>query len=77
MVIRKGGLFIFRGEGELAESFKWLFIDFIPLLYEKNRVARQFQVEMWLNPSPIIESLKLKNINVNKQTSHPTRGYVI
>jgi hypothetical protein len=62
---------------ELTDAFRWLFVDCVPLLYDKKRVARQFQVEMWLDPSPIIKELKIKNIKTSKQDANPTLRYII
>lgn len=44
----------------MAESYGWLFVDFIPLLYEKKRVARQLQVETWLDLTQLLNELKLE-----------------
>jgi len=50
----------------LAESYGWLFIDFIPLLYEKRRVARQLQVETWLDLTQLLNELKLELVDDRK-----------
>ncbi|MBX5320556.1 MAG: hypothetical protein QHH12_04085 [Candidatus Bathyarchaeota archaeon] len=44
----------------MSESYGWLFIDFIPLLYEKRRVARQLQVETWLDLTQLLSELRLE-----------------
>ncbi|MBS7608221.1 MAG: hypothetical protein QXL77_06045 [Candidatus Bathyarchaeia archaeon] len=44
----------------MAESYGWLFVDFIPLLYEKRRIARQLQVETWLDLTQLLNELKLE-----------------
>ncbi|MCS7124335.1 MAG: hypothetical protein NZ932_02820 [Candidatus Bathyarchaeota archaeon] len=44
----------------MAESYGWLFVDFIPLLYEKRRVARQLQVETWLDLTQLLKELNLE-----------------
>lgn len=44
----------------MADSYGWLFVDFIPLLYEKRRVARQLQVETWLDLTQLLNELKLE-----------------
>jgi hypothetical protein len=77
MVIRKRRLFSFLRRRELAESFRWLFVDHVPLLYDKKRVARQFQVEMWLDPSPIIKQLKIKNVNTSKRDKNSALRYIV
>jgi len=50
----------------LAESYGWLFVDFIPLLYEKRRVARQLQVETWLDLTQLLNELKLELVDDGK-----------
>lgn len=65
------------GGEELAQCFKWLFVDFVPLLYDKKKVARQFQVEMWLNPSPIIKHLKMKKVETSKRDTKPASRYIV
>jgi hypothetical protein len=44
----------------LTESYGWLFVDLIPLLYEKRRVARQLQVEVWLDLTQLLNELKVE-----------------
>jgi len=62
----------------LAESYGWLFIDFIPLLYEKRRVARQLQVETWLDLTQLLNELKLELVDNGKigQSAKPKIDYV-
>lgn len=50
----------------MAESYGWLFVDFIPLLYEKRRVARQLQVETWLDLTQLLNELKLELVDDGK-----------
>ncbi len=76
MVIRKIWTFILR-EKELAEeTFNWIFVDFIPLLYERKRVARQFQIEMWLDLSQLVKELNIEKTE-NKRNTHSTMSYVV
>ncbi|MBS7616193.1 hypothetical protein KEJ45_03215 [Candidatus Bathyarchaeota archaeon] len=51
----------------MSESYGWLFVDFIPLLYEKRRVARQLQVETWLDLTQLLNELKLEVAEINGQ----------
>lgn len=44
----------------MAEAYGWLFVDFVPILYEKRRVARQLQVETWLDLTMLLNALKLE-----------------
>jgi len=39
----------------MAEACGWIFVDHIPLLYDKRRVARQYQVEMWLDLTQLVK----------------------
>jgi hypothetical protein len=77
VVIRKGRAFHSWRRRELTESFRWLFVHDVPLLYNKKRVARQFQVEMWLDPSPIIKELKIKNMDASKRHANPALRYIV
>jgi len=62
---------------ELAEeTFGWLFVDFVPLLYDKKRVARQLQVETWLDLTQLVKELGIENLQ-NKQDAHPAMSYII
>ncbi|MCK4481858.1 hypothetical protein KAU55_01430 [Candidatus Bathyarchaeota archaeon] len=61
----------------MVESFKWLFVEFVPLLYDKKRIARQFQIEMWLDPSPIIKELKIKNVETSKRATNLAMRYIV
>jgi hypothetical protein len=46
------------------------------LLYERKRVASQFQIEMWLDLSQLVKELNIKKTE-NKRNVHPTRSYVV
>jgi hypothetical protein len=59
------------------ESYGWLFIDNVPLLYDKKKVARQFQVEMWLDLTQLAKELGIEKPNVSKQNTNPTTSYII
>lgn len=50
----------------MAEAYGWLFVDFVPILYEKRRVARQLQVETWLDLTMLLNELKLELGNGEK-----------
>ncbi|MGB9854828.1 MAG: hypothetical protein ACPLRY_08530 [Candidatus Bathyarchaeales archaeon] len=61
----------------MVESYSWLFIDFVPLLYERRRVAKQLQVETWLDLSQLLRELKLENAEGNEQNAKPKIDYAI
>lgn len=44
----------------MYRAYKWLFIEHIPLLYEAVRVAKQFQIELWLDCSLLLQAFNLK-----------------
>ena len=58
------------------ETYGWLFVDFVPLLYEKKRVAKQFQIETWLDLSQLVKELNIENIGENKRNT-PSMSYVV
>jgi hypothetical protein len=39
------------------EPFGWLFVGTVPLLYERKRVARQAQIETWLDLAEVSKEL--------------------
>jgi hypothetical protein len=62
---------------EMSEACGWLFVDHIPLLYDKRRVARQFQVETWLDLTQLVKELGIEKANENKRDAYPTISYVV
>ena len=70
-------LFLFEEKREMAEACGWLFVDSVPLLYEKRRVARQLQVETWLDLSQLVKELGIEKRNETKKEMHSTTGYII
>jgi hypothetical protein len=59
------------------ETYGWIFVDNIPLLYDKKKVARQFQVEMWLDLTQLVKELGIEKLDKNKQNTNPTTSYII
>jgi hypothetical protein len=43
----------------LDDAFGWLFIGNRPLLYERKRVARQLQIEAWLDLAEVLKELNI------------------
>jgi len=60
----------------LAEVFGWMFVDQIPLLYEERRVARQLQVETWLDLSQLVKELGIEKLDKNKQNANSALSYI-
>jgi hypothetical protein len=58
------------GRKELAEaSLDWMFIDSIPLLYDKRKIVRQTKVEEWLDLAQVVRELGLERNNENRRDS--------
>ncbi len=65
------------GRKELAEeSLGWIFVDAVPILCEERRVARQAQVETWLDLAQAAKALGIERKNKNKQGISPM-SYVV
>ena len=60
----------------MTESCGYVFVDNVPLLYEKRRVARQLQVETWLYFAQLVKELGIENF-ANKQNEQTHVGYVV
>ena len=69
-------LFLLPEKGEMAESCGWVFVDHVPLIYDKRRVARQLQVETWLQLSQLVKELKIEDLNSENHRAELTKGYV-
>jgi uncharacterized protein YprB with RNaseH-like and TPR domain len=67
----------FMGRKELSEVLGWIFVNHVPLLYEKRRVAKQLQIETWLDLSQLVKELGIEKTDVNKQNANATRDYII
>lgn len=59
-----------------GETFGWVFVDFIPLLYEKKRVARQFQIETWLDLAQVVKELGIEKTE-NGQSITTSASYIV
>jgi hypothetical protein len=58
------------------ETLGWLFIDHVPLLLDKKKVARQLQVETWLDLAQVIKELGIEKLDMNK-TSMSQTNYIV
>ncbi len=45
-----------------AEDYGWLFVDVVPLLYDKKKVERQLKVEEWLDLYQLSSELGIANV---------------
>jgi hypothetical protein len=66
-----------EGEGSMAESCGWLFVYNVPLLYDKRRVARQLQVENWLDLAQVVKELKIEDLIMSKRSAQPPADYIV
>jgi hypothetical protein len=58
------------------ENCGWLFVDTVPLLYDKKRVARQMQIETWLDLYQLTKELNIVKIE-NQNGTNAAINYVI
>jgi uncharacterized protein YprB with RNaseH-like and TPR domain len=65
------------GRKEVAEVLGWIFVDHIPLLYEKRRVAKQLQIETWLDLSQLVKELGIEKTEENKRNTNTTLSYIV
>ncbi|MGB9756392.1 MAG: hypothetical protein ACPLVJ_01230 [Candidatus Bathyarchaeales archaeon] len=61
----------------MVEACGWLFVDSIPLLYEKRRVARQLQIETWLDLSQLAKELGIERLNEAKSEGRRATDYIV
>lgn len=61
----------------MAEAFGWLFVNSVPLLYDKRRVARQYQVEMWLDLAQVVKELGIENLKENQRNTASAVNYIV
>jgi hypothetical protein len=59
------------------ESFGWLFVNSVPLLYDKKKVARQLQVETWLDLSQLAKELGIEKLEKNSQNAYSATSYIV
>lgn len=61
----------------MAESCGWVFVDHVPLIYDRRRVARQLQVETWLELTQLVKELKIEDLAPEKHPAPSTKDYVV
>jgi len=61
----------------MAEAFGWLFVNSVPLLCDKRRVARQYQVEMWLDLAQLVKELGIENLKENQRNTASAVNYIV
>ncbi len=45
------------------EDYGWLFVDVVPLLYDKKKVERQLKVEEWLDLYQLTSELGIAKVS--------------
>jgi hypothetical protein len=60
----------------MPEDSKWLFIDFVPLLCDKKRVAKQLQIETWLDLAQVMKELNISPGSESSQQNRPAIDYI-
>jgi len=54
-----------------------MFVNSIPLQYEKKKLARQFQIETWLDLAQVMKELNIEKPNGTKLNPANPAGYVV
>jgi hypothetical protein len=57
------------------ENCDWIFINMVPMLCDKTRIAKQQKVETWLNLSQLAAKLGLQKNQVHEPK--PSVKYII
>lgn len=59
----------------MSESCCWMFVENVPLLFDKERIQRQLKVETWLDLTQLLREVKddAKKIEDHQQVM----GYVV
>jgi hypothetical protein len=60
----------------MDSAFGWLFIVDKPLLFEKNRVAKQLKIEAWLDLAEVLKELGIEKPAESKISLRPA-DYVV
>ena len=58
------------------ENYGWLFVDTVPLLYEKKKVARQLKIETWLDLYQLTKELNIEKLET-RNGANAAINYVI
>jgi hypothetical protein len=58
------------------ETYSWLFVNTIPLLYEEKKIERQSKIENWLNLYQLTKELDIL-ISENQIGEKAAASYVI
>jgi hypothetical protein len=59
------------------ESLGWMFVNSIPLQYDKKRLAKQFQIETWLDLAQVMKELNIEKPNETKIHQANVVSYIV
>ena len=57
------------------ENFEWIFVNMVPLLCEKIRIAKQEKVETWLELYQLAKNLGLEKADLHNPSA--AMSYVV
>ena len=57
------------------ENFEWIFVNMVPLLCDKSRIAKQEKVETWLDLFQLAKNLGLEKAEL--QNPSASMSYVV
>jgi hypothetical protein len=60
MIIRKAATLNLRRRREVPENYGWIFVDSVPMLHDKKRLAKQLQIETWLDLTQLAKELGIE-----------------
>lgn len=60
--------------GVMPESCCWLFVENVPLLFDKERIQKQLKVETWLDLTQLVREIKEED---NDEKSQHAINYVV
>ena len=70
---KSSGLFQME-RGVMSESYCWLFIENVPLLFDKERIQRQVKVETWLGLTQLLKEIEDED---NNKSHYQPINYVV
>lgn len=59
------------------DRWQWVFVNDVPFLYPERNVARQLQVETWLDLTMVVEALKVGEGLKNVFHREPKLSYIV
>ena len=66
---------LFRMEmGVISEYCCWMFVENVPLLFDKERIQKQLKVETWLDLTQLVKEIKEED---NDEKSQHAINYVV